>query len=95
MYANVIQLTFKSENDFKQAEEKLNALLPALRQVQGFQAFYAIQTAPQEALLITVYDSEAAAQAGGVQMGPQVVQAAGPHVASAPQRMAGNVITHG
>jgi hypothetical protein len=70
----------------------LAALVDELSDASELVGAHVLATAPEELVLMTLYRSEEAAEALSARIRPQLGALVGPHLASAPRRLAGPAI---
>jgi hypothetical protein len=92
MYATITKLQIKAEEQAVEAVEGLNELLAEVGGLAGRLQSRVVRSGPRELVMVTVYESEAAAAAAGDQMRPKLAQRIGPMVTGAPDRWSGPVV---
>jgi hypothetical protein len=94
VHANLVTARFRNVEATQTAKAQLGALLPELAKLPGVVACYHVQTGPREIVNVTVYASQADAQAGLANLGPRVQGVLGPLVEAPPQVASGPVVGH-
>jgi hypothetical protein len=92
MYANVLIVRHKSEEDLAEATRREQRLSSDLAAKQGFRHAYHIRIGELDALHIAVFDSEEDSRAAFASLGPRMAEAMEPHMAGPPQVLSGDVL---
>jgi heme-degrading monooxygenase HmoA len=77
MYATITKLQIKAEEQAVEAVEGLNALLDEVGGLAGLLQSRVVRSGPRELVMVTVYESAAAAAAAADQMRPKLAQTIG------------------
>lgn len=92
-YATVTVLTFKNQEAQRTAIAGLAELVQQARDLPGFQNCWVVDTGPCEAVMVTLYASQTAADEASASVRPHLGVAVGTHVTGPPQRWAGQIVT--
>jgi hypothetical protein len=92
MYATITKLQIKAEEQAVEAVEGLSVLLDEAGGLPGLLQGRVVRSGPRELVMVTVYESEAAAGAAGARMRPRLGETIGPIVTGAPDRWDGPVV---
>lgn len=91
-YATVTVLTFANEQGQQAAMTDLTELIRQARDLPGLQRAWLLDTGPPEAVMVTLFTSQVAAEQAGASVRPHLGAAVGPHVTGPPQCWKGQVI---
>jgi heme-degrading monooxygenase HmoA len=90
MYASAVVWTFKPGSEDEVRKINTDTLIPAVKSQAGFRAYYAIHTAADTFLTVSLYDTAEHAEAANGVLAPLVRQHQG-HLMTGMQRYAGEV----
>ena len=93
MYIGVSDYRFRPGTDFQTLIQRIEQeAMPMAQELQGWQAYYFVRVADDRVLAVSVWDSKAGFDNGLPRLLPWMQENVAPHLASAPERAAGEVV---
>jgi len=86
MYASVLEVTFKPSGAEPAVAAFKEQVAPAFKSVEGFRHYYGVQTGPDMAVTMLIFDTQEHAEAGVQRLLPLVQEAMGSHIARMDRR---------
>lgn len=86
MYANVVNIQYKSAMDADEAVKKIeSSVVPEIRKLPGFKQFHLVRTGVASTMHIGIFESASTAEAGRKSVYPYLRETVSAHAAEPPR----------